>query len=58
MASPIVAATAALVWNTAAGTSNIDVRKKIELTANPIKGTGSYWKYGRVDACKAVGCTK
>ncbi|MGN7150410.1 S8 family serine peptidase [Arthrobacter sp. SAFR-179] len=58
MASPIVAATAALVWNTAAGTSNIEVRKKIEATANPIKGTGTYWKYGRVDACKAVGCTK
>jgi thermitase len=58
MASPIVAATAALVWSTAAGTSNIDVRKKIESTANPIKGTGTYWAHGRVDACRAVGCTK
>lgn len=58
MASPIVAATAALVWSTAAGTSNTAVRAKVESTAKPINGTGTYWKYGRVDACKAVGCTK
>ncbi|MDP9986660.1 thermitase [Arthrobacter oryzae] len=57
MASPIVAATAALVWSTPSGTSNASVRTKVESTADPISGTGSYWAHGRVNACKAVGCT-
>lgn len=56
MASPVVAATAALVWSTAAGTSNTSVRAKVESTADPISGTGTYWAHGRVNACKAVGC--
>ncbi|MFF2345162.1 S8 family serine peptidase [Pseudarthrobacter sp. NPDC058119] len=54
MASPIAAASAALVWSTPAGTSNTAVRAKIESTADPISGTGSYWAHGRVNACKAV----
>ncbi|MET3706473.1 thermitase [Arthrobacter sp. UYEF6] len=58
MASPIVAAVAALVWITPAGTSNTTVRKQVESSAKPIAGTGSYWVHGRVDACKAVGCVK
>lgn len=56
MASPIVAATAALVWSTPAGTSNTAVRAKVESTADPICGTGPYWAHGRVNACSAVGC--
>lgn len=55
MASPIAAATAALVWSTPSGTSNSAVRVKVESTADPISGTGSYWAHGRVNACKAVG---
>lgn len=55
MASPIVAATAALVWSTTAGASNTAVRTKVESSADPIPGTGSYWAHGRVNACKAVG---
>lgn len=57
MASPVVAATAALVWSTPSGTSNASVRTKVESSADPITGTGSYWAHGRVNACKAVGCT-
>ncbi|MEV7136237.1 S8 family peptidase [Arthrobacter sp. NPDC093128] len=54
MASPIVAAVAALVWRTPAVTDNASVRAKIESTADPILGTGTSWAYGRVNACKAV----
>ena len=57
MASPVVAATAALTWSTSAGSSNTSVRAKVESSADPISGTGSYWAHGRVNACKAVGCT-
>jgi len=57
MASPVVAATAALTWSTFAGSSNTSVRAKVESSADPISGTGSYWAHGRVNACKAVGCT-
>jgi thermitase len=57
MASPIVAAVAALTWSTAAGTSNSSVRAKVESTAEKTAGTGSYWAYGRVNAYRAVGGT-
>lgn len=55
MASPIVAGVAALVWGSPAGTVNKEVRAKVESTADPILGTGSYWARGRVNACRAVG---
>ncbi|MGM9472404.1 S8 family serine peptidase [Pseudarthrobacter sp. YS3] len=56
MASPIVAAVAALVWSTGAA-DNQAVRWKVEHTTDSISGTGTYWTYGRVNACRAVGCT-
>ncbi|WP_258805141.1 S8 family serine peptidase [Pseudarthrobacter sp. NS4] len=56
MASPVVAAVAALTWSTPAGTSNTSVRAKVESSADKIEGTGSLWDEGRVNACKAVGC--
>jgi thermitase len=55
MASPVVAAVAALTWSTPAGTSNKSVRAKVESSADEIKGTGTYWAKGRVNACEAVG---
>lgn len=55
MASPIVAAVAALVWGENAGATNEIVRGKVELTADPIKGTKTSWAHGRVNACRAVG---
>lgn len=54
MASPIVAAVAALVWGKNAGATNETVRGKVELTADPIKGTKTSWAHGRVNACRAV----
>ncbi|WP_077489450.1 S8 family serine peptidase [Sinomonas mesophila] len=55
MASPIVAATAALAWSAHPGSTNASVRQKVESTADRIKpGTGSYWAHGRVNAGKAV----
>jgi thermitase len=57
MATPFVAGLAALVWNTSSGTSNQAVRNRIESTADRISGTGSYWIYGRINACRAVGGT-
>lgn len=54
MSSPIVAATAALVWSRNSGATSEVVRGKVELTADAISGTGTYWKYGRVNAYNAV----
>lgn len=54
MASPIVAATAALVWSTQACPTNADVRAKVESTAERKSGTESFWANGRVNASKAV----
>jgi thermitase len=53
MASPHVAGLAALVWTTGAKT-NAEVVDRIQNSAAKISGTGSYWKWGRVDAFAAV----
>lgn len=59
MSAPIVAATAALVWSQNTGATSAAVRAKVESTADAIMpGTGTYWKYGRVNACKAVSCVE
>lgn len=55
MASPIVAATAALAWSVDPGAANTSIREKVESTAEHIPGTGNYWARGRVNACRAVG---
>jgi thermitase len=54
MATPFVAGLAGLVWATPYGTSNTSVRSRIESTADPVTGTGTYWQYGRINAYKAV----
>ncbi|MHB0802627.1 S8 family peptidase [Bacillus thuringiensis] len=36
------------------GLSNIQIREAIEKSADKIPGTGEYWKYGRVNAYKAL----
>ncbi len=53
-AAPLVSGLAALLWSTPYGTSNASVRSRIESTADPIAGTGTYWQYGRINAYKAV----
>ncbi|MBT2596260.1 S8 family serine peptidase [Arthrobacter sp. ISL-72] len=55
MASPMVAATAALAWSSHVDATNASVRLNVESSAEEINGTGSYWEHGRVNACKAVG---
>jgi len=55
MSTPFVSGLAALVWATSYGTSNQAVRDRIELYADPIAGTGTYWIHGRINACRAVG---
>ncbi|MBU2592517.1 S8 family peptidase [Patescibacteria group bacterium] len=55
MSTPHVAGIAALVWARESGLSNQEVRNRIEQTADMIPGTGSYWIWGRVNACNAVG---
>ena len=54
MATPHVAGLAALVWATGQCATNVCVRGVIESTADPIPGTGMYWKYGRVNYYNAV----
>jgi thermitase len=54
MATPHVAGLAALVWARGQCTTNSCVRSKIESTADPISGTGTYWRYGRVNYFNAV----
>lgn len=56
MSSPIVAATAALVWSSQTAPTNASVRANVESTAEEIPGTGTYWEHGRVNACAAVNC--
>ena len=54
MAAPHVAGLAALVWARGYCTTNACVRAKIESTADPIPGTGTYWQRGRVNYYNAV----
>ncbi len=54
MASPHVAAVAALLWANGAK-SNSGVIDRLQASSDNIKGTGNNWKYGRVNAANAVG---
>ncbi|MCJ7740309.1 S8 family peptidase [Candidatus Microgenomates bacterium] len=54
MATPHVSGLAALVWSSSFGTSNANVRKRIESKADKISGSIMYWTYGRINALKAV----
>lgn len=53
MATPHVAGLAGLVWARGCGSASC-VRGKIESTATAISGTGTYWRYGRVNYSAAV----
>ncbi|MBD1373009.1 DUF4910 domain-containing protein [Hazenella sp. IB182357] len=56
MATPHVAGLAALL--SSEGLSNAEIRSTIENSADPISGTGTYWKHGRVNAYEALKETK
>jgi len=55
MATPHVAGLAALIWAKYPTLANRDVRARIEDNCDAIPDTGTYWTYGRINACKAVG---
>ena len=55
MAAPIVSGIAALIWNQMpAGQANQAVEARIFASGQAITGTGTDFRYGRVDACRAV----
>jgi hypothetical protein len=55
MAAPVVSGIAALIWaQMPVGQANRDVEARIFASAEPIAGTGTDWRYGLVDACRAV----
>jgi thermitase len=55
MAAPVVSGIAALIWPLMpTGPINLDVQNRIIASAEPIIGTGTDWRYGLVDACRAV----
>ncbi len=56
MASPFVSGLASLIRGLHPDWSASEVINKIETTADSISGTGMFWKYGRINACKAVDC--
>lgn len=56
--APLVSALAALVMSKNPTWINQQVKEKIESTSRKIPGQESYWKYGMVDACKALDCDK
>ena len=53
MAAPHVVGLAALLWDQG-HQSNAEVRERIEYTADSIAGTGVYWRWGRINAHRAV----
>lgn len=54
MASPIVAAVAALARSANPGATNADIRAKVESTTDPVGDIGTDWAHGRVNAYNAV----
>src|SRR3989344_9270853 len=57
MSTPFVAGLAGLLFAHHPGWTNSQVRNKIESNADAISGTGTYWRYGRINVCKALDCT-
>jgi thermitase len=54
MAAPHVAGLAGLIWASGKCTTASCVRSRIESNADRIFGTGFYWRYGRINAYRAV----
>ncbi|WP_084780301.1 S8 family peptidase [Bacillus massilinigeriensis] len=54
MASAAVAGLVSLTWNKNSAASNRQVVNRITSTADPVRGTGSEFIYGRVNAYKAL----
>jgi thermitase len=52
MATPLVAGAAGLLASQ--GKSSVEIRSSLENTADKISGTGTYFRYGRINVAKAV----
>lgn len=57
-ASPMVAGVAGLVWSTNPNLTNSQVVDIIQNTADKIEGTGTLWKYGKLNPFQAVKMAK
>lgn len=55
MATPFVSGLAGLVFGANPAWTNSQVRNQIQSTSDAVSGTGTYWTYGRINACKALG---
>jgi thermitase len=55
MAAPIVSGVLGLIWASPNGTSNTAVIQRLYDATDKIKGTGTLWSNGRVNAGKALG---
>ena len=59
MAAPYVSGLAGLIFGFHPDWNNFQVRDKLQSSSDQIPGTGFYWTYGRINACKALdGCTQ
>lgn len=58
MSAPLVSGLASLIKAKNPTYSNLEIRQTIESSSNAIMGTGSYWRFGRINACKALGCSE
>lgn len=56
MAAPFVAGLAGLVAGYHPDWQASQIRGKIEQSADKISGTGKFWTYGRINACKSLDC--
>ncbi|HET7098823.1 MAG TPA: S8 family peptidase [Patescibacteria group bacterium] len=56
MSTPYVTGLAALLFGQNSEWTNTQVRNQIQSTADAIAGTGTYWTWGRINVCRAVGC--
>lgn len=54
MASAFAAGVAALVWSTESCSTNVCVINRLETTSDKVTETGTSWKFGRINALKAV----
>lgn len=54
IATPFVSGLAALLIGQNPSITNTEVVNRIQSTADPIIGTGTYWRHGRINAARAV----
>lgn len=56
MSTPMVSGLAGLIKSKYPSYTNSQIRSKIDNSSDEVTGTGSYWKYGRINVCNALDC--